>query len=78
MGKKSNDGKIQKPIRFEKWMADAIEEIGKNRGLTFTAVVQELLRQELAIMGYNMGIGREAADIEKGKEMERKLTGTDG
>ena len=60
MGSKANEGKIKKPINFEKWMADAIQEIADNKGLTFTSVVQELLRQELAIMGYSMGIGREA------------------
>ena len=62
MGQKANEGKVQKPIRFDKWMADAIQEIADSRGLTFTSVVHELLRQELAFMGYSIGIGREAAD----------------
>jgi len=65
MGQKTNEGKIQKPIRFEKWMADAIENIAHDRGLTFTSVVVELLRQELAFMGYSMGIGRESVEGEK-------------
>jgi len=63
MGQKTNEGKIQKPIRFDKWMADAIQKIAENRGLTFTAVVIELLRQELSFMGFSMGIGREASEV---------------
>jgi hypothetical protein len=62
MGRKTNEGRFQRSILFEKWMADAINEIAPKKGLTFTSVVHELLRQELAIMGYTMGIGREAAD----------------
>ena len=58
MGKKGSDKKSQS-IRFPKWIADAIEEIAKKRGHTFTDVVIELLRQELAFMGYTMGIGQE-------------------
>jgi hypothetical protein len=41
-------------------MADAIKEIAGKNGLTFTAVLVELLRQKLAVMGYTIGIGREA------------------
>jgi hypothetical protein len=67
MGQKTNEGKIKQSIIFEKWMADAIKEIAEDKGLTFTSVVLELLRQELAVMGYTMGIGREAA---KGSERE--------
>jgi hypothetical protein len=62
MGQKTNEGRTKQSIVFEKWMADAIKEIAQERGLTFTAIVLELLRQELAAMGYTMGIGREAAD----------------
>jgi len=69
MGQKANEGKIQKPIRFEKWMAEAIENIASDRGLTFTSVVVELLRQELAFMGYSMGIGRESVECEKSKKV---------
>ena len=71
MGQKANEGKIQKPIRFDKWMADAIQEIANKKKLTFTAIVHELLRQELAIMGYSMGIGREA-ELISGKEKTQK------
>jgi hypothetical protein len=46
------------------WMADAINEIAEDKGLTFTAVVLDLLRQELAVMGYTMGIGREGSKTE--------------
>jgi len=76
MGQKGNEGKIQKPIRFDKWMADAIQEIADNKGLTFTSVVQELLRQELAFMGYSMGIGREAIDsgIKEDKKSIEKVS----
>jgi predicted DNA-binding ribbon-helix-helix protein len=62
MGQKTNEGRVKQSIVFEKWMIDAIKEIAQERGLTFTAVVTELLRQELAVMGYSMGIGREATD----------------
>jgi hypothetical protein len=61
MGRKANEGRFQQSIVFEKWMADAIREIAQKKGLTFTSVVLELLRQELAAMGYAIGIGREAA-----------------
>jgi hypothetical protein len=62
MGRKTNEGRFQQSIIFEKWMADAIREIAQDKGLTFTFVALELLRQELGIMGYTVGIGREAAD----------------
>jgi hypothetical protein len=62
VGKKGSQGKTQS-IRFPMWMATAIEEIAENGGFTFTEVVLDLLRQELAIMGYNMGIGREMSNI---------------
>jgi hypothetical protein len=67
MGQKTNEGRTKQSIVFEKWMVDAIREIAQKKGLTFTSVVLELLRQELAVMGYTMGIGREAA---KGSEAE--------
>jgi hypothetical protein len=65
MGQKTNEGRTKQSIVFEKWMADALKEIAQKRGLTFTSVVLELLRQELAVMGYTMGIGREADGSEK-------------
>jgi hypothetical protein len=68
MGQKSNKGRTKQSIVFEKWMADAIREIAQERGLTLTSVVLELLRQELAVMGYTMGIGREAAN---GSDLKR-------
>jgi hypothetical protein len=67
MGRKANEGRFQQSIIFEKWMADAIKKIAEDKGLTFTAVVTELLRQELALMGYTIGIGREAI---KGSERD--------
>jgi hypothetical protein len=73
MGQKANEGKIQKPIRFDKWMAVAIQEIADKKKLTFTTVVHELLRQELAFMGYSMGIGREA-ELNTGKEKTQRQT----
>jgi hypothetical protein len=59
MGNKANESKKQS-INFDKWMADAIQDIADKNSLTFTSVVLELLRQELSAMGYTMGIGREA------------------
>jgi N-acyl-D-aspartate/D-glutamate deacylase len=41
-------------------MDNAIQEIADKRSYTYTDVVLDLLRQELAAMGYTMGIGREA------------------
>jgi hypothetical protein len=64
MGQKTNEGRFRRSIVFDKWMADAINEIAKDKGLTFTAVVIELLRQELAVMDYTMGIGREGSKEE--------------
>jgi hypothetical protein len=60
---KKDIGTVQKGVRFPQWMSDAIQEIAKKNGLTFTDVVHELLRQELKVMGYSMGIGREASEI---------------
>jgi hypothetical protein len=48
MGRKTNEGRFKTSIIFEKWMADAIKEVAESKGLTFTSVVVELLRQELA------------------------------
>ena len=62
MGQKANKDRFKQSISFDKWMADAIQEIADKKGLTFTSVVQELLRQELNFMGYSMGIGREATE----------------
>jgi len=66
MGTKGSDRKIQS-VRFPKWMANSIEEIAEKGGHTFTDVVLDLLRQELAFMGYSMGIGRESASQEEKK-----------
>jgi len=60
MGQKGNLANARS-IRFPIWMTSAIDRISAERGMTFTDVVLELLRQELAVMGYNAGIGREAA-----------------
>jgi hypothetical protein len=68
MGQKTNEGRIKASLVFEKWMADAIHEVAEEKGLTFTSVVLELLRQELAFMGYTMGIGRDAS---RGSETEQ-------
>jgi N-acyl-D-aspartate/D-glutamate deacylase len=54
---------IPRPIRFPKWMFDALEEIADTKGATFTDVVLDLLRQELKAMGITMGIGREAVEM---------------
>jgi len=69
MGRKGSVGKVQS-IKFPIWMANSIEEIAEKGGHTFTDVVLDLLRQELAAMGYNMGIGREAA-LQKKAEPHR-------
>ena len=66
MGKKGSDKKAQS-IRFPKWMADAIDEIAEKGGHTFTDVVIDLLRQELAFMGYTMGIGQDSQYDTKSK-----------
>jgi hypothetical protein len=71
MGTKGSDLKIQS-IRFPKWMADSIEKVAKKIGVTFTDVVIDLLRQELKVMGYTMGIGREGYESalnERDKEL---------
>ena len=61
MGTKGNDTKKQS-INFDRWMVEAIEEIASVRKMTFTSVVFDLLRQELAVMGYTTGIGRESVN----------------
>jgi hypothetical protein len=50
-------------------MANAITEIAPKSGITFTSVVIELLRQELAVMDYTIGIGREAGKIDSGENI---------
>ena len=64
---------VQKGVRFPKWMADSIEDIAKKGGHTFTDVVLDLLRQELAFMGYSMGIGRESAEKEVAASKKKKV-----
>jgi len=50
-------------------MSDALEDIAGQKGMTFTDLVVELLRQELAAMditkGSCLGIGREATEKKK-------------
>jgi hypothetical protein len=53
---------VARHIRLPKWMDDVIQEMADSKSYTYTDVVLELLRQELAAMGYTMGIGREAVD----------------
>ena len=67
--------KVQRAVRFEKWMVNTIEAIAKEKGLTFSEMTNKLLRQELEYLGYTegkydaetYGIGREAV---KGSESE--------
>jgi hypothetical protein len=62
--------KIQRAVRFEKWMVNKIEAIAKEKGLTFSEMVNMFLRQELEYRGYTegkydaetYGIGREAKE----------------
>ena len=56
MGKESNDT-IKRSINFDKWVYQAIEEIRKREGYTFTYALHELLRPVLAAEGYTSGIG---------------------
>jgi hypothetical protein len=65
MGRKGNESE-KHSINFDSWMAAAINKIAEERGMTFTSVIHDLLRQELAFMGYNSGIGRSAAGPETG------------
>ena len=64
MGQKGNLCRARS-IRFPVWISEAIDKIAEDRGCTFTDVVNELLRQELSVMGYSMGIGREGAETAK-------------
>jgi N-acyl-D-aspartate/D-glutamate deacylase len=57
---------VERHIRVPKWMDKSIQEIADSKSYTYTEVVLDLLRQELAIMGHTMGIGREA--VESGPE----------
>jgi hypothetical protein len=59
---------VERHIRVPKWMDEAILEIADEKAYTYTDTVLDLLRQELAFMGYTMGIGREAG--ESGSETE--------
>ena len=71
MGQKGSLGSARS-IRFPLWMAEAIDGIAKNGGHTFTDVVLELLRKELEVEGYSMGIGRKTTvqDLIDEKKME--------
>jgi predicted transposase YbfD/YdcC len=72
--------KVQKAVRFEKWMVNAIETIAKEKGLAFSEMTNKLLRQELEYMGYTegkydaetYGIGREAARGPKAESPEKQ------
>jgi hypothetical protein len=63
---KKREVSVQKGIRFPKWMFDRLEKIAEDKKATFTDVVLDLLRQELAAMGCTMGIGREAGEVSSG------------
>jgi hypothetical protein len=62
--------KVQRAVRFERWMVNKIDGIAKEKGLTFSDMVNKFLRQELEYMGYTegkydaetYGIGREAGE----------------
>jgi hypothetical protein len=62
--------KVQRAVRFEKWMVNKIEAIAKEKGLTFSDMVNKFLRQELEYQGYTegkydaetYGIGREVGE----------------
>ena len=56
IGQKGNFTKTRS-ICFPLWMASAVDHISNEIGMSFNKVVLELLRQELAVMGYNAGIG---------------------
>jgi hypothetical protein len=57
---KKKTASIERHIRVPMWMDNAIQEIADKKSYTYTDVVLDLLRQELAVMGHTMGIGREA------------------
>jgi hypothetical protein len=51
---------VERHVRVPRWMDEAIQKIAEGKSYTYTEVVLDLLRQELVVMGYTMGIGREA------------------
>jgi hypothetical protein len=59
---------VERHLRVPKWMDEAILKIADDSLYTYTETVLDLLRQELAFMGYTMGIGRESVD--SGSETE--------
>jgi hypothetical protein len=72
--------KIQRAVRFERWMVDKIEGIAKEKGLTFSDMVNKFLRQALESLGHTegkydaekYGIGRsEALPGENPQEAEK-------
>jgi len=74
MGKGKNDT-VKRSMNFDRWMYSAIEEIATKKGLTFTTVVIELLRQGLEDMGITMGIGRESGEpVFKKEDIERMFS----
>ena len=69
---KKQQAAVQKGVRFPKWMADAIDKIAEKGGHTFTDVVIDFCRQELAEMEIYMGIGRETSLTISTKEKTSK------
>ena len=72
MGAKGSAGKVQS-IKFPLWMSEAIEKISNDKQFTFTDVVIDFCRQELAAMGITMGIGREATPTTKEKTAKKAI-----
>jgi hypothetical protein len=66
---------VERHIRVPGWMDSAIQEIADKGSYTYTDVVLDLLRQELAVMGYTMGIGREAIGGSEGEPTGKKDVG---
>ena len=57
MGSKGNNV-IKHSINFDRWVHDAITDLAKKHGITFTSALQELLRVVLESEGYSSGIGK--------------------
>jgi hypothetical protein len=55
-------------------MDEAIQKIAEANSYTYTDVVLDFLRQELAVMGYTMGIGRDAGeDLQASRIIEKRV-----
>jgi hypothetical protein len=61
---KQSTSNLKKPvsIKLKGWMVEAIQTIADQKRITFTDVVEDLLRQELKEEGYTLGIGREGRE----------------